>query len=184
LALASQAKALPWKGDLHPMAKIIPITEHFQHFLSDLKETFWGDLYGQTQPAWKQFFEADSVGAGPLCGAGSVPAAAERAAAVSQRLLRARFCDPLRDDPAADRAHAWPELSALRTGTFSAAGGRGVHQAYSVQEQVGIVVAQPRLMPSGRVGAGNTAACSGGGEAHPLTPENFPRPHLSPRAVR
>jgi putative transposase len=43
------------------MAKIIPITEHFQHFLSDLKETFWGDLYGQTQRAWKQFFEADSV---------------------------------------------------------------------------------------------------------------------------
>ena len=31
------------------MAKIIPITEHFQHFLAEMKESFWGDLYGQTQ---------------------------------------------------------------------------------------------------------------------------------------
>jgi hypothetical protein len=30
------------KGDLHPMAKIIPIREHFQHFLAELKESFWG----------------------------------------------------------------------------------------------------------------------------------------------
>jgi hypothetical protein len=31
------------------MAKIIPITEHFQHFLAEMKESFWGDLSGQTQ---------------------------------------------------------------------------------------------------------------------------------------
>lgn len=42
------------------MAQITPITEHFQHFLADLKETFWGDLYGQTRLAWKQFLEAES----------------------------------------------------------------------------------------------------------------------------
>jgi transposase-like protein len=42
------------------MAKIIPITEHFQHFLREVKESFWGDVYGQTKLAWKQFFEADS----------------------------------------------------------------------------------------------------------------------------
>jgi hypothetical protein len=42
------------------MAKIIPITEHFQHFLAELKESFWGDVYGRTQLAWKQFLEADS----------------------------------------------------------------------------------------------------------------------------
>jgi putative transposase len=42
------------------MAKIIPITEHFQHFLREMKESFWGDVYGQTKLAWKQFFEADS----------------------------------------------------------------------------------------------------------------------------
>jgi len=42
------------------MAKIIPIDEHFQHFLSELKESFWGDLYGQTRQAWQRFFELDS----------------------------------------------------------------------------------------------------------------------------
>ena len=42
------------------MAKIIPITEHFQHFLSEMKESFWGDLYGQTQQMWQKFFELQS----------------------------------------------------------------------------------------------------------------------------
>jgi len=42
------------------MAKIIPITEHFQHFLAEMKESFWGDLYGQTQRAWQRFFELQS----------------------------------------------------------------------------------------------------------------------------
>ncbi len=42
------------------MAKIIPIEEHFQHFLSELKESFWGDLYGQTRQAWQKFFELES----------------------------------------------------------------------------------------------------------------------------
>jgi putative transposase len=42
------------------MTKIVSITEHFQHFLSDLKESFWGDLEGRTKMAWKQFIEAES----------------------------------------------------------------------------------------------------------------------------
>jgi len=42
------------------MAKITPITEHFQHFLAEMKESFWGDVYGQTKRVWKQFLEADS----------------------------------------------------------------------------------------------------------------------------
>jgi hypothetical protein len=42
------------------MAKIIPITEHFQHFLAEMKESFWGDLYGQTQLAWQRFIELQS----------------------------------------------------------------------------------------------------------------------------
>src|SRR5438046_4537849 len=42
------------------MAKIIPITEHFQHFLAEMKESFWGDLYGQTRQAWQRFFEWQS----------------------------------------------------------------------------------------------------------------------------
>ena len=43
------------------MGKVTSISEHFQHFLADLKETFWGDVYGQTKQAWKQFLEAESA---------------------------------------------------------------------------------------------------------------------------
>jgi len=42
------------------MAKIAPLTEQFQHFVRDLKETFWGDLYGKTRQAWQQFWEEES----------------------------------------------------------------------------------------------------------------------------
>jgi transposase-like protein len=42
------------------VAKITPITEHYQHFLADMRESFWGDVYGQTKLAWKQFLELDS----------------------------------------------------------------------------------------------------------------------------
>jgi len=42
------------------MAKIIPIDEHFQHYLMELKESFWGDLYVRTRLAWQQFFEQES----------------------------------------------------------------------------------------------------------------------------
>ena len=42
------------------MSNVTPITERFQHFLAELRETFWGDLYGQTQQAWKAFLEAQS----------------------------------------------------------------------------------------------------------------------------
>ncbi len=41
------------------MAKITPITEQFQHFLAEMKESFWGDLYGRTRQAWKQYFERE-----------------------------------------------------------------------------------------------------------------------------
>jgi putative transposase len=36
------------------MAKIIPISEHFQHFVSQLRDSFWGDLEGHTQRAAQQ----------------------------------------------------------------------------------------------------------------------------------
>jgi putative transposase len=42
------------------MGKIVSITEHFQHFLADLKESFWGDLERKTQLAWKRFLEEES----------------------------------------------------------------------------------------------------------------------------
>jgi len=42
------------------MAKIVSITEHFQHFLADLKDSFWGDLEARTKLSWKRFFESES----------------------------------------------------------------------------------------------------------------------------
>ena len=42
------------------MLKLAPTTEQFQHFVSNLRESFWGDLNGHTREAWKKFFEADS----------------------------------------------------------------------------------------------------------------------------
>ncbi len=39
------------------MAKIVPITEHFQHFVEELKESFWGDLQGEVRKSAKRFFE-------------------------------------------------------------------------------------------------------------------------------
>src|SRR5579885_3622140 len=42
------------------MAKIIRIEEHFQHFLNEVKESFWGDVYWQTRQAWKKFLELES----------------------------------------------------------------------------------------------------------------------------
>lgn len=42
------------------MAKVTSISERYQHFLRESKESFWGDLYGQTRLAWKGFFELQS----------------------------------------------------------------------------------------------------------------------------
>jgi putative transposase len=43
------------------MAKVTPIEDHFQHFLAEMKDSFWGDLYGKTRVAWKQFFDGESL---------------------------------------------------------------------------------------------------------------------------
>ena len=40
------------------MAKIIAISEHFQHFVEELQESFWGDLQARTRQAAQQFFDA------------------------------------------------------------------------------------------------------------------------------
>lgn len=42
------------------MRNVTPITEQFQHFVEELKESFWGDVYGKTRRAWKQWLEAES----------------------------------------------------------------------------------------------------------------------------
>jgi transposase-like protein len=45
------------------MKTVTPVTEQFQHFVADLRESFWGDLYGKTKQIWKQLLEADSEAA-------------------------------------------------------------------------------------------------------------------------
>lgn len=42
------------------MGKVTPITEQFQHFVRDLQESFWGDLWGKTRKAWEGFWEEES----------------------------------------------------------------------------------------------------------------------------
>jgi transposase-like protein len=42
------------------MGRIFRWTEQFQHFVEEVKESFWGDLYGQTKLAWKEFLEEES----------------------------------------------------------------------------------------------------------------------------
>jgi len=42
------------------MKKLAPVTEQFQHFVKDLQESFWGDVYGKTQQLWKRILEEDS----------------------------------------------------------------------------------------------------------------------------
>src|SRR5438093_3807435 len=39
------------------MKRVIPITEQFQHFLREVNENFWGELYRRTALAWKSLFE-------------------------------------------------------------------------------------------------------------------------------
>ena len=44
--------------------KVTPITEQYQHFVRELKESFWGDLYRGGQQALKQLLEASQSGNG------------------------------------------------------------------------------------------------------------------------
>jgi putative transposase len=43
------------------MRRVIPITEQFQHFVAELKESFWGDVYGRTRLFWQKFLEEESA---------------------------------------------------------------------------------------------------------------------------
>jgi len=42
------------------MGRIFRWTEQFQHFAEEVRESFWGDLYGQTRRAWQRFWEEES----------------------------------------------------------------------------------------------------------------------------
>jgi putative transposase len=42
------------------MQKLAPVTEQFQHFVEQVKESFWGDVYDKGKQAVKELLEADS----------------------------------------------------------------------------------------------------------------------------
>ena len=42
------------------MGKVTPIPEQFQHFVRDMKESFWGDVNGKAQAAMQQLLEEES----------------------------------------------------------------------------------------------------------------------------
>jgi transposase-like protein len=42
------------------MGKVTPITEQFQHFVREVRESFWGELYGRAKQDWKRFWEEES----------------------------------------------------------------------------------------------------------------------------
>lgn len=43
------------------MRRVIPITEQYQHFVEDLKGSFWGDCYGQARRLVHQAIEQESL---------------------------------------------------------------------------------------------------------------------------
>ncbi len=43
------------------MRRVIPITEQFQHFVAELKESFWGDVYGRTRRFWQDYLEGQAA---------------------------------------------------------------------------------------------------------------------------
>ena len=62
------------------MAKITPITEQFQHFLQEMKESFWGDLYDRHQAGLESSFSRRSRSDCGIC-----TVAGERTSAVRRR---------------------------------------------------------------------------------------------------
>src|SRR3989475_11273716 len=129
------------------MAKIIPISEHFPTFSGGDEREFLGRFIRADEASLAAVFRA-AVGAAmrSLFGLGAVRTAAWPTASLSQRLLRAGFCDPLRHHPAAGCAYSREELSAPWVATVSAAGGGGLP-----------------CVPGGDVGGGESAARGGGG---------------------
>ena len=42
------------------MRRVIPITEQFQHFLEEVRDGFWGDVYQRTRLMWERFLASAS----------------------------------------------------------------------------------------------------------------------------
>src|SRR5579872_1339044 len=55
------SKNLHPKGDLHPMRRVIPITEQFQHFVEETRGGLWSDIYSKTRDYWTKALELESA---------------------------------------------------------------------------------------------------------------------------
>jgi len=42
------------------VAKLQFETEQFKHFVTNVRDTFWGDVYGKTKQLWKEVLEGNS----------------------------------------------------------------------------------------------------------------------------
>lgn len=61
LLLGLNQKPIPREGGLHPIRNVTPIAGQLQHSLADLKETFWGDVYGKAKGVLEGFLEEEST---------------------------------------------------------------------------------------------------------------------------
>ncbi len=132
------------------MAKVTPITEQFQHFVSELKESFWGDLHGQVQQSMRSSFSS-AVGAAarPVHGRVRAIAGRSRGAIIATAITSAILLpasETLRLRIARTRKR---RLSAGGAGEVSAPGSGGV-------------AADPRGLPARHL---DPAGGAGGGHA-------------------
>src|SRR3990172_5324084 len=128
------------------MKTVAPITEQFQHLVRDLRESFWGDLYGQARGTLEKFLSRESVRLRDEGGGLRAGPAEGGAARPAQRVLLSGFCQPLRDVALAGGADAGGKFSARGPSAFSAAS-RGGDAA-----DPGSVFARPLDAPGGPSG--------------------------------
>jgi hypothetical protein len=100
------------KGALHPVAKVTPINEHFQHFLEEMNlgRSVWADAASVAA----LFPAAVGTGTRPVHGLGLARASGRKTSPVSQRLLRAGFCDLLWNDSQTRGGHREGRLARRR----------------------------------------------------------------------
>ena len=110
------------------MAKIVPITEHFQHFLAEMKESFWGRFVWANEARLAAVFRAAMWERQRDRYSGWAPY--ERRQGQRRRyrngLLSERFRDAIRDHSPAHRAHPGEKFSGGGVAAFSTAGRRSV----------------------------------------------------------
>lgn len=131
------------------MAKVTPISEHFQHFLAEMKQTFLGGFYGQTKLAWQRFFELQPERQRDrFSGCGRYEREARKLARYRNGYYERDFVTRFGSMRLRICPRPGKELSAQRAGTVSAAGGRSLFGPNQRVGSAGAVVLA--LHPSGK----------------------------------